>query len=85
MATRTLGIYVHYDGQPVKHKDWKQPSPFTPILRAERMEDNGTELGDLATRTTFGADQRIYARSASDDKSPIVALLAALRAGFEMA
>ena len=79
-ATRTILFYAHYDGQPVNPKDWKQPSPFTPILRAGRMEDNAAELADLATRTTFGADQRIYARSASDDKSPIVALLAALDA-----
>ena len=79
-ATRTLLFYAHYDGQPVNPKEWKQPSPFTPILRAGRMEDNGAELGDLGTRTTFGADQRIYARSASDDKSPIVALLAAFDA-----
>jgi acetylornithine deacetylase/succinyl-diaminopimelate desuccinylase-like protein len=79
-ATRTLLLYAHYDGQPVNPKDWRQPSPFTPILRAGRMEDNGAELADLATRATFEADQRIYARSASDDKSPIVALLAALDA-----
>jgi acetylornithine deacetylase/succinyl-diaminopimelate desuccinylase-like protein len=79
-ATRTLLLYAHYDGQPVNSKDWRQPSPFTPILRAGRMEDHGAELADLATRTTFEADQRIYARSASDDKSPIVALLAALDA-----
>jgi acetylornithine deacetylase/succinyl-diaminopimelate desuccinylase-like protein len=79
-ATRTLLIYAHYDGQPVNPKDWRQPSPFTPILRAGRMEDNAAELADLATRTTFEADQRIYARSASDDKSPIVALLAAFDA-----
>jgi acetylornithine deacetylase/succinyl-diaminopimelate desuccinylase-like protein len=44
------------------------------------MEDKGAELGDLATRTTFDADQRVYGRSASDDKSPIVALLAAFDA-----
>jgi acetylornithine deacetylase/succinyl-diaminopimelate desuccinylase-like protein len=79
-ATRTLLIYAHYDGQPVNPKDWRQPSPFTPILRVGRMEDNAAELTDLATRTTFEADQRIYARSASDDKSPIVALLAAFDA-----
>jgi acetylornithine deacetylase/succinyl-diaminopimelate desuccinylase-like protein len=79
-ATRTLLIYAHYDGQPVNNRDWRQPSPFTPILRAGRMEDNGAELADLATRATFDADQRIYARSASDDKSPIVALLAAFDA-----
>jgi acetylornithine deacetylase/succinyl-diaminopimelate desuccinylase-like protein len=79
-AARTVLFYAHYDGQPVYPKDWRQPSPFTPILRAGRMEDNAAELGDLAARTTFGADQRIYARSASDDKSPIVAVLAALDA-----
>ncbi len=79
-ATRTVLFYAHYDGQPVNPRDWKQPSPFTPILRAGRMEDNGAELADLGTRTAFGDDQRIYARSASDDKSPIVALLAAFDA-----
>jgi acetylornithine deacetylase/succinyl-diaminopimelate desuccinylase-like protein len=79
-ATKTLLIYAHYDGQPVNPKDWRQPSPFTPILRAGRMEDGGAELADLASRPTFEADQRIYARSASDDKSPIVALLAAFDA-----
>ena len=28
---RTLGIYVHYDGQPVNAAKWRQP-PFTPTL-----------------------------------------------------
>jgi acetylornithine deacetylase/succinyl-diaminopimelate desuccinylase-like protein len=79
-AARTILLYAHYDGQPVNAKDWRQPSPFTPILRAGKMEDNAAALPDLATRTTFAADQRIYARSASDDKSPIVAFLAALDA-----
>ena len=54
-AKRTVLFYAHYDGQPVNPKEWRQPSPFTPILRAGRMEDKGTELGDLATRTTFDA------------------------------
>jgi acetylornithine deacetylase/succinyl-diaminopimelate desuccinylase-like protein len=79
-ATRTILFYAHYDGQPVDPKGWRQPSPFRPILRAGRLEDNAAELADLATRSTFDADQRIYARSASDDKSPIVALLAAFDA-----
>src|SRR4051812_21138425 len=79
-ATRPLLLYAHYDGQPVTPKDWHQPSPFTPILRAGKMEDGAADLADLATRTTFEPDQRIYARSSSDDKAPIVALLAALDA-----
>src|SRR4026208_815899 len=30
-ATRTLGIYVHYDGQPVNPAEWKH-APFEPTL-----------------------------------------------------
>ena len=80
-ATRTVLFYEHYDGQPVNPKDWKQPSPFTPILRDGRMEDGGKEIPNgLATLDAFTPDMRIYARSASDDKSPFIALCAALDA-----
>ncbi|MGH9162106.1 MAG: M20/M25/M40 family metallo-hydrolase, partial [Vicinamibacteraceae bacterium] len=77
-ATRTLLLYAHYDGQPVNPPGWKQPTPFTPILRDGRLEDGGREIPNLDTRSAFEPDWRLYARSASDDKSPIVALCAAL-------
>src|SRR5262245_30999502 len=32
-ATRTALFYCHYDGQPVDAAAWKQPDPFTPVLR----------------------------------------------------
>jgi acetylornithine deacetylase/succinyl-diaminopimelate desuccinylase-like protein len=57
-AARTLLLYSHYDGQPVNPKGWRQPDPFTPVVR----------------------EGRIYARSASDDKSPIIMTLAAIDA-----
>ena len=80
-ATRTILFYEHYDGQPVNPKDWKQPSPFTPILRDGRMEDGAKEIPNgLTTLRSFMPDMRIYARSASDDKSPFIALCAALDA-----
>jgi acetylornithine deacetylase/succinyl-diaminopimelate desuccinylase-like protein len=79
-ATRTLLLYAHYDGQPVNPPDWKQATPFTPILRDGRMEDGAKEIQGLRTLKTFQPDWRIYARSASDDKSPIVALMTALDA-----
>jgi acetylornithine deacetylase/succinyl-diaminopimelate desuccinylase-like protein len=79
-ATRTLLFYAHYDGQPVNPPDWKQPTPFTPILRDGRLEDGGKEIPGLATIATFKPEWRIYARSASDDKAPIVALCAAIDA-----
>ena len=36
-ATRTVLFYCHYDGQPVDPKAWKQPDPFTPVLRRGRL------------------------------------------------
>jgi acetylornithine deacetylase/succinyl-diaminopimelate desuccinylase-like protein len=79
-ATRTLLMYAHYDGQPVNASAWKQPTPFTPILRNGRMEEGAADLGDPSARLSFEPHERIYARSASDDKSPIVAILAAVDA-----
>jgi acetylornithine deacetylase/succinyl-diaminopimelate desuccinylase-like protein len=78
-ATRTVLFYCHYDGQPVDVKAWKQPDPFTPVLRRGRMEDQPAAL-DPTSIARYDADFRIYARSASDDKAPIVALLAAVDA-----
>ena len=79
-AKRTILIYAHYDGQPVDPGKWKQASPFTPVLRDRRMEDGGREVTRFRTLRQFNPDWRLYARSASDDKAPIVALCAALDA-----
>lgn len=79
-ATRTLLLYAHYDGQPVSAAGWQQSSPFTPLLRSGKVDAGGQDLGDPRARDRYEPDQRIYARSASDDKSPIVAILAALDA-----
>ena len=79
-AARTLLLYAHYDGQPVDPKGWKQSSPFAPILRDGRMEDGAKEISGPIVRDRYEAGWRVYARSSSDDKSPIVALLAALDA-----
>ena len=79
-AKRTVLIWSHYDGQPVDPRAWKQASPFTPILRDGRMEDGAKEVSGLKTLTKFEPDWRLYARSASDDKAPIVALCATLDA-----
>ena len=78
-ATRTLLIYAHYDGQPVEPKGWQQPDPFKPVLRTGRL-DSGGELVGVTAPARYEDDWRIYARSASDDKAPIVALLSAVDA-----
>src|SRR5688500_4360206 len=79
-AKRTLLFYAHYDGQPVDPKGWSQPSPFTPVLRNARLEDGGKEIPNFLTLEQFPPEARLYARSASDDKAPIIALLTAIDA-----
>jgi acetylornithine deacetylase/succinyl-diaminopimelate desuccinylase-like protein len=80
-AVRTLLFYIHYDGQPVDVAKWKQPGgPFTPLMRDGRMEDGAKTVANFGAMDRFPAGWRLYARSASDDKAPIVALCAALDA-----
>jgi len=81
-AKRTVIFYAHYDGQPVDAAAWTDRAPFEPILYDNAIEAGGKRIPFPATATTshYKDDWRIYARSASDDKSPIVALLAALDA-----
>jgi acetylornithine deacetylase/succinyl-diaminopimelate desuccinylase-like protein len=78
-AARTVLFYCHYDGQPVDVKAWKQPDPFTPVVRRGRMADQPAAV-DPTSLARYEPDFRIYARSASDDKAPIVALVAAIDA-----
>ncbi len=83
-AKRTVIFYAHYDGQPVDPAAWTDGKPFEPVLRDAAIEAGGKRIPFPANSAQHGAvyndDWRIYARSSSDDKSPIVALLAALDA-----
>jgi acetylornithine deacetylase/succinyl-diaminopimelate desuccinylase-like protein len=86
-AKRTVIFYAHYDGQPVDPAAWTDGKPFEPVLRDAAIEVGGKRISFSANSAQHGAvyndDWRIYARSSSDDKSPIVALLAALDALHE--
>jgi acetylornithine deacetylase/succinyl-diaminopimelate desuccinylase-like protein len=79
-ASRTILWYAHYDGQPFDARLWKQESAFKPILRDGRMEEGAREIQNFGSLKTYPTGSRIYARSASDDKGPIVALLGAIDA-----
>jgi acetylornithine deacetylase/succinyl-diaminopimelate desuccinylase-like protein len=73
----TVVFYAHYDGQPAgSASDWKT-SPFVPTLdRGGKQEPLRAALDEL---TSVPDDAwRVYARSAADDKAPIIAMLAAL-------
>jgi len=83
-AKRTLMFYAHYDGQPVDQKGWLS-DPFKPVLRSGPLGSPGKGISpeeiNLASVTgPLDPEWRLYARSASDDKSPIVAILTALDA-----
>ena len=78
-ATRTLGIYVHYDGQPVDPKAWTHP-PFEPTLYTAAMEAGGKPRPLPKDGEPIDPEWRLYARSAGDDKAPIAAILTVLRA-----
>ena len=78
-ANRTLGIYVHYDGQPVDPSNWTHP-PFEPTLYSASMEAGGTPIPFPAPGEPVDPEWRIYARSAGDDKGPIAAVLPVLHA-----
>lgn len=68
----TIGIYAHYDGQPIDQANWTTP-PFDPTLMA------GDELIPFPDAgAAVDPDWRIHARSAADDKAPIIALASAL-------
>src|SRR5262245_9962949 len=83
-ATRTVIFYAHYDGQPVDPAEWTDKAPFEPVLRDKSIEAGGKRIPfpDAAggAANAYEDNWRIYARSASDDKAPIVAILAALDA-----
>ena len=79
-AARTILFYIHFDGQPVDKAGWKQPDPWTPVLRTGALEQGAAEVRDWSTRNSFPDDWRIYARSAGDDKGPIEAFVSAIDA-----
>ncbi len=79
-ATRTLGIYIHYDGQPVDASKWTTGSPYQAVLYTRAIEDGGTPRPLPQPGEAVDPEWRLYARSAGDDKAPIAAMLAALDA-----
>ncbi|WP_396208558.1 M20/M25/M40 family metallo-hydrolase [Gemmatimonas sp.] len=78
-ATRTVVFYAHFDGQPVAGGGWDH-DPFTPKLNRYRNSAPTDDVPLPAPGDTVDPEVRIRARSASDDKGPIVAMLSALDA-----
>ena len=80
-ATRTIGFYAHYDGQPVNPKQWHQGlEPFKPVLITAPLESGGKIMGPYKSGDAINPDWRISGRGAADDKAGVMAVLNAYEA-----
>ena len=79
-ATRTIVLYAHYDGQPTDSAAWHGSHPWRPVFRTARLDGGGTIVPLPAEGQPIDPEWRLYARSASDDKAGVMAILAAVDA-----
>jgi acetylornithine deacetylase/succinyl-diaminopimelate desuccinylase-like protein len=87
---KTILFYMHFDGQPVVPEKWAQASPWVPAVK--RLKAAATSSAPalraftpsqateahLLYAETLDPELRIFARSASDDKAPIMMFLSAI-------
>jgi acetylornithine deacetylase/succinyl-diaminopimelate desuccinylase-like protein len=79
-AQRTILLYAHYDGQPTDPKQWSGTLPWQPVFRSAALESGGQIVPGPTQGTAINPEWRIYARSASDDKAGVMAILTAFSA-----
>ena len=76
---RTVLLYAHFDGQPVIPENWSQPDPFRPVVKRRDAQGKWQEVGRQQLQASpLDPELRVFARSASDDKAPIMMLLTAV-------
>lgn len=73
----TVLLYMHFDGQSVDTSKWDQANPYKVVLKAP---ENGsfTEVSFDQLQDDINYDWRLFGRSTSDDKGPIVMFLNAI-------
>ena len=79
-AQRTILLYAHYDGQPTDPKQWSGTLPWQPVFRSAALEAGGQIIPAPTEGSVINPQWRIYARSASDDKAGVMAILTAFSA-----
>jgi acetylornithine deacetylase/succinyl-diaminopimelate desuccinylase-like protein len=78
-AKRTVVFYAHYDGQPVTPSQWNS-DPFEPVMRSGPLKSGEHDIDLRSAHSPFDPEWRLFGRAVSDDKSSIVAFLAAFDA-----
>ena len=78
-GAKTILFYIHFDGQPVIPTEWAQKSPFDPVVKKRDADGQWKEVSrDQLLTGPLDPELRVFARSASDDKAPIMMLLTAI-------
>ncbi|MFP3891666.1 M20/M25/M40 family metallo-hydrolase [uncultured Ralstonia sp.] len=78
---KTVLFYMHFDGQSVTPSQWAQRSPWEATLKSRAADGKWQTLPiDKLYAGPVDPEWRLFARSSSDDKAPIVMFLAAFDA-----
>ena len=75
-GARTVLFYMHFDGMPVIPAQWAQKSPWIATLKQRNAGGQWEEIDrDKLKSGEIDPNWRLFARSASDDKGPIMMFL----------
>jgi acetylornithine deacetylase/succinyl-diaminopimelate desuccinylase-like protein len=82
-TAKTILIYLQFDGQPVDNSKWNQENPYKAQLKIYDGKDykpvDWSILETITTKNINDSDIRIFARSTSDAKGPVMMLLNAFK------
>jgi len=76
-ADKTVLFYMHFDGQGVDPPKWDQESPYKAELKKRSANDYESISWDKIDGL-IDSELRVFARSSSDDKGPIIMFLNAV-------
>ncbi len=77
-AAKTVLVYLQMDGQPVDTSKWDQSNPWVPTLKRKNANEKWAEIAWDKLQKDFNKEDRIFVRSASDAKGPVMMLLKAM-------
>jgi acetylornithine deacetylase/succinyl-diaminopimelate desuccinylase-like protein len=77
-GAKTVLFYMHLDSQPVVPSEWSQKNPWVPVLKQRNSAGKWEEVSqERLFADALDPDLRVFGRSSSDDKGPIMMFLAA--------
>ena len=78
-GAKTVLLYMHMDAQPVVPSEWSQKSPWIPVVKQRGADGQWHEVArERLFETPLDPELRVFGRTSSDDKAPIMMLLAAI-------